>query len=152
MKKLLNLLLILFSSIIIILGLAFIFLEARLLISLDWSIYDFAFNGFIRYLFRFIISLFALSNFIIEIIVVFKKIDILKSLLRASNISLSIFLFMFAILNANFEGILLLFIFLLLQAFKLIKSGLVIIPNYIAYKKNKASQIEEINIQTDEQN
>ena len=68
------------------------------------------------------------------------------------QLRLSIFLFMFAILNANFEGILLALIFVFLQAFKLIKSGLVIIPNYIANKKNKSSQIEEINIRTDEQN
>ena len=82
----------------------------------------------------------------------FKKIDILKSLLRASNISLFIFLFMFAVINANFEGILLFFLYLFLMLFKLLKSGLVIIPRYIASRKEKANQVEEINIHTDEQN
>ena len=156
MKKVLNILLNAFIALLAFLcalvSIVIIILEARLLFSGDWLLYQSPISGFIRYLFRFILSLFALASFVIEIIYIFKKIDILKSLLRASNISLFIFLFMFAVMNANFEGILLFFLYLFLLLFKLLKSGLVIIPRYIAAKKEKANQIEEINIHTDEQN
>ena len=68
MKKLLNVLLIIFCIISSILSLVFIVIEARLLVSLDWSIYDNAFNGMIRYLFRLLLSLFVLLVSISNII------------------------------------------------------------------------------------
>lgn len=110
MKKLLNILLnillILFSSIIIILGLAFIFLEARLLISLDWSIYDFAFNGFIRYLFRLLIALLAVICCVFEIINIKKKNESLAKTLYLSNISLFLMCIIISIFATNYVGIL----------------------------------------------
>ena len=75
MKKILNILLCFICSIIIILSLAFIFIEGRLLISLDWSIYDNPINGFIRYLFRLIIACFSLTVALLEIINIFKKFN-----------------------------------------------------------------------------
>ena len=90
-------------SIIIILSLAFMFIEARLLISLDWSIYDFAFNGFIRYLFRFVLALFALSVCVFEFINLKKKA--LSKYLFIANLSLVIMSVIALIYTANYVGI-----------------------------------------------
>ena len=107
MKKVIDILLkvlqCLICSIIIILSLAFMFIEARLLISLDWSIYDFAFNGFIRYLFRFVLALFALSVCIFEFINLKKKT--LSKYLFIADLSLVIISVIALIYTANYVGI-----------------------------------------------
>lgn len=107
MKKVIDILLkvlqCLICSIIIILSLAFMFIEARLLISLDWSIYDFAFNGFIRYLFRFVLALFALSVCIFEFINLKKKT--LSKYLFIADLSLVIMSVIALIYTANYVGI-----------------------------------------------
>lgn len=70
MKLLFKILISILSTIIIILSLAFIFIEGRLLIAGDWIIYDYPFNGFLRYLFRFLIALFSLT---VALIYFFKR-------------------------------------------------------------------------------
>ena len=59
MKTVLKVLSVFISVIILILALAFIIIEGRLLFSGDWIIYDSPLMGFIRYLFRLTISVFA---------------------------------------------------------------------------------------------
>ena len=59
MRKMLNVSLVGISIIIMILSSAFIFIEGRNILSFEFTIYHNPFNGFIRYLFRFILSLFA---------------------------------------------------------------------------------------------
>ena len=107
MKKVIDILLkvlqCLICSIIIILSLAFMFIEARLLISLDWSIYDFAFNGFIRYFFRFVLALFALSVCVFEFINLKKKT--LSKYLFIADLSLVLMSVIALIFTANFVGI-----------------------------------------------
>ena len=107
MKKVIDILLkvlhCLICSIIIILSLAFMFIEARLLISLDWSIYDFAFNGFIRYFFRFLLALFALSVCIFEFINLKKKT--LSKYLFIADLSLVLMSVIALIYTANYVGI-----------------------------------------------
>ena len=107
MKKVIDILLkvlqCLICSIIIILSLAFMFIEARLLISLDWSIYDFAFNGFIRYFFRFLLALFALSVCVLEFINLKKKT--LSKYLFIADLSLVIMSVIALIYTANYVGI-----------------------------------------------
>ena len=107
MKKVIDILLkvlqCLICSIIIILSLAFMFIEARLLISLDWSIYDFAFNGFIRYLFRFLLALFALSVCVFEFINLKKKT--LSKYLFIADLSLVLMSVIALIYTANYVGI-----------------------------------------------
>ena len=107
MKKVIDILLkvlqCLICSIIIILSLAFMFIEARLLISLDWSIYDFAFNGFIRYLFRFVLALFALSVCVFEFINLKKKT--LSKYLFIADLSLVLMSVIALIYTANYVGI-----------------------------------------------
>ena len=107
MKKVIDILLkvlqCLICSIIIILSLAFMFIEARLLISLDWSIYDFAFNGFIRYLFRFVLALFALSVCVFEFINLKRKT--LSKYLFIADLSLVLMSVIALIYTANYVGI-----------------------------------------------
>lgn len=109
MKKLinvlLNILLCLTCFIIIILSLAFVFIEGRLLISLDWSIYDFAFNGFIRYFFRLLIALFALTVSIFEIINLFKKNQVLTFYLKVCDIALVLIAILVLIFTTNYIGL-----------------------------------------------
>ena len=55
MSKLFRVLVYIFSSLAILLSLAFIFIEGRLLFSGDYLVYDSPFNGFIRYFFKFLV-------------------------------------------------------------------------------------------------
>ena len=55
-------------SLVIVLALAVAFLEARLVISLDWSVYQSPVNGLIRYLLRLVLALTAFAVALMEII------------------------------------------------------------------------------------
>ena len=68
MKKVLNVFLAIFCIISAILAFAFVIIEGRLLIFGDWLVYDNAFNGFVRYALRLILSLFALLVTVVEVI------------------------------------------------------------------------------------
>ena len=122
MKKLLNVLLIIFSVIASILSLVFIVLEARLLFSLDWTIYDNVFNGMIRYLFRLLLSIFVLIVCLANIInLKFKKTS-LEILLMFSIVSIFISSIIISIFASNYVGlvcVLLSFIILSIKTIKL---------------------------------
>ena len=60
MKKFIHILIAFFSCLIIIVGLAFAFIEARLIFALDWKVYQLYLNGLLRYTLRLIIALFAI--------------------------------------------------------------------------------------------
>lgn len=60
MKTLVKILLSIINFIVIILSVAFIVIEARLLFSLDFTIYDNILNGFIRYFLRLILAIYVL--------------------------------------------------------------------------------------------
>ena len=99
MKILKNILIGFLSIVIFILSLAFIVIEGRLLFSLDWIIYDNTVFAFLRYLFRFMISLFTLVYAILEFINMKKKSEKLNYILFMYNICLfgtSIFLIIYA--------------------------------------------------------
>ena len=78
MSKVLSVSRIIISTLIIILSLAFIFIEARLIIAGDYSIYDNAFNGFIRYFFRLILSILSFIVALFELINIKKKDEKIK--------------------------------------------------------------------------
>lgn len=122
MKKLLNVLLIIFSVIASILSLVFIVLEVRLLFSLDWTIYDNVFNGMIRYLFRLLLSIFVLLVCLANIInLKFKKTS-LEILLMFSIVSIFISSIIISIFASNYVGlvcVLLSFIILSIKTTKL---------------------------------
>ena len=122
MKKFLNVLLIIFCIISSILSLVFIVIEARLLVSLDWSIYDNAFNGMIRYLFRLLLSLFVLLVSISNIISIKIKKTPFEVLLMFSNLALFISSIIISLFASNFVGlvcILLSFIILSIKTAKI---------------------------------
>ena len=104
MNKLFKILIVFISSIILVLSLAFIFLEGRLLFSGDWLAYDSPVMGFIIYLSRLLISIFALTKSLLEIININKK-DKIKEWLYYCDfayvlISISVIAF-----SANYIGI-----------------------------------------------
>ena len=117
MKKILNILLCFICSIIIILSLAVIFIEGRLLISLDWSIYDNPINGFIRYLFRLIIACFSLTVALLEIINIFKKFNF-SIVLLFLDISLMLSCIIILLFSTNYVGLVCLTLSTLLLLFK----------------------------------
>lgn len=122
MKKLLNVLLIIFSVIASILSLVFIVLEARLLFSLDWTIYDNAFNGMIRYLLRLLLSIFVLLVCLANIINLKIKKTSLEILLLFSIVSIFISSIIISIFASNYVGlvcVLLSFIILSIKTTKL---------------------------------
>ena len=99
MKILKNILIGFLSIVIFILSLAFIVIEGRLLFSLDWIIYDNTVFAFLRYLFRFMISLFTLVYAILEFVNMKKKSEKLNYIFFIYNICLfgtSIFLIIYA--------------------------------------------------------
>ena len=120
MKILKNILIGFLSIVIFILSLAFIVIEGRLLFSLDWIIYDNTVFAFLRYLFRFMISLFTLVYAILEFINMKKKSEKLNYILFIYNICLfgtSIFLIIYA---TNMVGEIALCISLLMLLVKVI--------------------------------
>ena len=105
MKKVMNIVLIGFSTIFGLFALAFAFLEARLLVSLDWTIYDFAFNGFIRYFLRLIIALAALAVCVIHIKNVIKENEKVSKVLYLVDYLLLLISIVIAIFATNYVGI-----------------------------------------------
>ena len=105
MKKVMNIVLIGFSTIFGLFALAFAFLEARLLVSLDWTIYDFAFNGFIRYFLRFIIALAALAVCVIQIKNVIKENEKVSKVLYLVDYLLLLISIVITIFATNYVGI-----------------------------------------------
>ena len=109
MNKLFNIIFkaLFFTTIIIIsiLSIAFIFIEGRFVFSLEWTIYDFSFLTFIKYLFRFILPLIILFYVVMEFINFKKKNDILMNHLFILNISFIILSILLCIFAANYIGI-----------------------------------------------
>ena len=104
MNKLFKILLVIISSIIMILSLAFIVIEGRLLFSGDWLIYDNPFNGFIRYLCRLLIAIFAFTKSLLEVIYINKEHSI-KEYLYYGDISLVLMSLSILVFSTNYVGI-----------------------------------------------
>ena len=104
MNKLFKVLLVIISSIIMILSLAFIVIEGRLLFSGDWLIYDNPFNGFIRYLCRLLIAIFAFTKSLLEVIYINKEHSI-KEYLYYGDISLVLMSLSILVFSTNYVGI-----------------------------------------------
>ena len=123
MSKVLSISRIFISTLIIIFSLAFIFIEARLILAGDFLIYDNAFNGFIRYFFRLILSVLSLLVALYEIINIKKKDEKIKEYLMYGSVSLVIMSIVFIFFTTNYVGVILLGLssLLLLNKFLLIK-------------------------------
>ena len=109
MNKLFKVLLVIISSIIMILSLAFIVIEGRLLFSGDWLIYDSPFFGCIRYLGRLLLSVFAFTKCLLEIIYINKEHK-LKEYLGYADIGLVVMSVVILIFLTNCVGFICIFL------------------------------------------
>lgn len=107
MKTITNIFLCLFVSISLILSLAFIVIEGRLLFSGDWLIYNNPLNGFIRYLLRFLLALFVFVKGIIEFTNLNQN-NKTKEFLIYSDIGLFLAAVVIYITSTNFVGVIIL--------------------------------------------
>ena len=89
------------SSIIIVLSLAFIVIEGRLLLSGDYLSYDSPFFGFLRYFCRLLLALFAFIKALFEIIYINKKHNLLYA-----DIALVLMSLIIIIYSSNYVGVL----------------------------------------------
>ena len=121
MKKLLTVLIWLFSVIIVIFSLAMTFIEARLLLSLEWTIYDSPLGGFIRYFFRLLISLYALTIGIIEIVTLYKNVNFISNNMLYFELALVIISVFLLVLATNYVGLVAFTLVLLLVTLKGVK-------------------------------
>ena len=92
------------SAIIIVLSLAFIVIEGRLVFSLDWIIYDSPFDGFIRYFLRLLIAIDAFVKSILDITYINKDSKI-KEYLYQGDVSLLVMSVIILIFSTNYVGI-----------------------------------------------
>lgn len=90
MRKINNILISIFSVIVFILSFVFVIIEGRLVFSLDWTIYDNAFLGFLKYFFRLIIALLTCVYAVFEFINLKKKLELISFILFIYNICLVI--------------------------------------------------------------
>ena len=104
MKVLVNILLGFINFIVIILSLAFIIIEARLLISLDFLIYDNIINGFIRYFLRAIIAMYVFVTAIFVYINMIKEKEKISKLLLISILSIFIVSIILLFTTTNHVG------------------------------------------------
>ena len=103
MKTVLKVLSVFISVIILILALAFIVIEGRLLFAGDWIVYDSPLMGFIRYLLRLTISVFAFIKSLCSII--FLNNENKKEKLLFGDIMLMISATIILIFATNYVGV-----------------------------------------------
>lgn len=104
MKKLFNVLIGIFSAIILLLSVVFVVIEGRLLFSGDWLIYDNAAAGFFKYFFRLILALAAGSYSIFEFINMKKNNKVISHLLFMMNIALVVMTMVMIFTTTNMVG------------------------------------------------
>ena len=123
MSKVLSVSRIIISILIIILSLVFVFIEARLILAGDYLVYDNAFNGFIRYLFRLALSILSFTIGLFEIINIKKKNERIKEYLMYGSVSLVVMSLTIIFFSTNYVGVILLSLssLLLLNKYLLIK-------------------------------
>ncbi len=105
MRKIINVFLIFFCVISIVLALAFLVIEGRLLFAGDWIVYDNALNGLVRYLLRFMLALFVLFSVVCEIINLKKQNQTLSAYLFFAFLSLVFLSIVLCVFATNFVGV-----------------------------------------------
>lgn len=91
--------------ILILISLVFVFIEGRLLVSLDWTIYDNAFNGFFRYFFRLLIAVICIFTAILEFINMKKSSKTIEFYLNNISIGLLCSSIIVLITATNYAGL-----------------------------------------------
>ena len=105
MKGLLKISLTAVCSIIMIFALAIIFLEGRLIFSLDWTVYHSPASGLIRYALRLMLALTAFITSLLEIINLKRKSEELTSTLIFVELGLLLASVFVCVFGANYIGL-----------------------------------------------
>ena len=103
----------------LVLSLAFLVIDGRLIFSQDWIIYDSPLNGLIRYLLRFIFALGGLLMSIFELVNLKKKNPFIGLCLITANYSFLVMSIVLMILGSNGVGTILLFVSLMIISTKI---------------------------------
>ena len=122
MKKLINVLISVFTGLILLVSFVMTVIEARILLSGDFLLCDNAFNGFTRYFLRLIISISFLLISFMELFKLVKKCNFLLKHLYFIEILLFISSIVILIFGTNYVGIVcfvLYGIFMLLKTIKI---------------------------------
>lgn len=104
----------------LVLSLAFLVIEGRLIFSQDWIIYDSPFNGLIRYLLRFIFALGGLLMSIFELVNLKKRNPFIGLCLITANYSFLVMSIILMILGSNGVGTILLVVSLMIISKKML--------------------------------
>ena len=120
MKKIISILFYLIGSIIMLLSLVMMVIELRLIISLDFMIYDSPINGFIRYFLRFSLAFSYLFMVLCEIIKKLKNNNFIKENLLIFNLSLLIVSIIIYFTTTNYIYIIVLILMIAYISIKLL--------------------------------
>ena len=104
----------------LVLSLAFLVIEGRLIFSQDWIIYDSPIMGLIRYLLRFIFALGGLLMSIFELVNLKKRNPFIGLCLFNANFSLLVMSIILMILGSNGVGTILLVVSLMIISTKML--------------------------------
>lgn len=104
----------------LVLSLAFLVIEGRLIFSQDWIIYDSPIMGLIRYLLRFIFALGGLLMSIFELVNLKKRNPFIGLCLINANFSLLVMSIILMILGSNGVGTILLVVSLMIISTKML--------------------------------
>lgn len=121
MKIINNILFYIFSIVIGLLSIVMIVIELRLLVSLDFIIYDSMFNGFMRYFLRLIISCSFLFMILCENVKKLKNNSFIKNNLLFFEMLLLIVSIIMFVLATNYIGIITLLLMIIFISLKLLK-------------------------------
>ena len=94
------------NFIVIILSLAFIVIESRLIFSFDFIIYDGIFNGFLRYFLRLLLAVYTVTIAILLYVNMMIKKEKIKLLLQVGVFSLIIMSIVLFFTTTNYVGLL----------------------------------------------
>ena len=103
--KAIKICLIFVCSIVMVLALAMAFLEARLIFSMDWSVYQSPANGLIRYSLRLLITLSAFAVALMEIINLKLKYNEISSMLIYAELGLLLGAIPVCVFGENYIGL-----------------------------------------------
>lgn len=93
------------NFIVIILSLAFIVIESRLIFSLDFIIYDGIFNGFLRYFLKLLLAIYAFTIAVLLYVNMIIKKEKIKLLLQGGVLSLVIMSIVLFFTTTNYVGL-----------------------------------------------
>lgn len=101
-----------------LLALVFIFIEGRMLFTLDWLVYDNQILGFFKVFSKLLLALILLATSVLQIVNIFLKKEQLAAILYFANLGLVAGSIILCVYGANYAGEILLAITLLIVLLK----------------------------------